>query len=191
MSYSQDNEEVVILEHFGARVGKFLDIGAADGIHFSNTRALVERGWGGVMVEPSPRQFMQLWELYKNHTGIVLVNAALSAFAKLVPFHYSPDTVVNTINKDVHEEWARDFTYWQWKIFTLPVERFLEEFPYTFDFVSIDAEGESWTIAKELLAYKMRSELLCVEHDKNQLTAIDGYKLIHSNGNNTIWKLGA
>lgn len=39
---------------------RFLEIGAWDPITFSNTRALVELGWRGVMIEPSPGPFIEL-----------------------------------------------------------------------------------------------------------------------------------
>ena len=53
--YSQNNEQTYILEAFAEKSdGRFLDIGAYDAKLLSNTRALYERGWSGVMVEPSP-----------------------------------------------------------------------------------------------------------------------------------------
>lgn len=60
MSYSQYEEEQHILKALGGRVGTFMDIGAYHPMTFSNTRALFERGWSGVMVEPSPGPFMNL-----------------------------------------------------------------------------------------------------------------------------------
>jgi len=58
--YSQNNEEQIILNYLGDSTGHFLDIGAFDGITFSNTYELVKRGWTGVMVEASPRTFIKL-----------------------------------------------------------------------------------------------------------------------------------
>mgnify|MGYP000961084393 CR=1 FL=1 len=64
--YSQNNEEEVILKYLGDSTGTFLDIGAFDGITFSNTYELVKRGWKGVMVEASPRTFIKLQENVKD-----------------------------------------------------------------------------------------------------------------------------
>jgi hypothetical protein len=50
VSYSQNKEEEVILNYFNGHVGTFVDLGANDGITFSNTRALAERGWKGVLI---------------------------------------------------------------------------------------------------------------------------------------------
>jgi hypothetical protein len=59
--YSQYKEEEAILATFPDKTdGRFLDIGCWDPITFSNTRALVERGWSGVMIEPAPGPFLEL-----------------------------------------------------------------------------------------------------------------------------------
>ena len=55
--YSQHGEQAIILDYFekqGIQQGRFLDIGANDGITFSNSYALVIRDWKGVAVEASP-----------------------------------------------------------------------------------------------------------------------------------------
>ena len=58
---SQYNEEEIILKELGeSAAGSFLDIGAWHPTIFSNTRCLIERGWHGVIVEPSPGPFMNL-----------------------------------------------------------------------------------------------------------------------------------
>jgi FkbM family methyltransferase len=191
--YSQDDEEKFILECFGEEKGYFLDIGAAGGIRFSNTRALVERGWRGIMVEPSPKQFLELFEVYKDNPEIVLLNAALACSASPEKFYFSPETVVNTINREVKEEWSRSFKYWSWFIFTMPVTLFVGTMvKFNVDFVSIDAEGESWAIAIELMNLGCRPKMFVVEHDHLQergeaVFGSRGYKKIHTTGNNTIW----
>lgn len=57
---SQFEEEKYILKAVGETPGRFLDVGCWDPITFSNTRALVERGWSGVMIEPAPGPFIEL-----------------------------------------------------------------------------------------------------------------------------------
>jgi len=75
--YSQNNEEDVILNYFGSFVGTFLDCGANDGVTLSNTRALAERGWCGVLVEPSPKAYARLKENCKNYGCIYTYPFAL------------------------------------------------------------------------------------------------------------------
>jgi hypothetical protein len=72
-NYSQYDEQKFILEAFGWSADGlcyskekrslshlFLDIGAWHPTIFSNTRALIELGWRGVIVEPSPGPFINL-----------------------------------------------------------------------------------------------------------------------------------
>lgn len=58
--FSQFGEQQVILAWADGRVGSFLDVGAYDGVTYSNTRALALAGWPGIMVEPAPDQFQLL-----------------------------------------------------------------------------------------------------------------------------------
>ena len=72
-SYSQYGEDLIILAALPmiweatrlrfpeiSQTGTFLDIGAWHPTIFSNTRALIERGWSGVIIEPSPGPFINL-----------------------------------------------------------------------------------------------------------------------------------
>ena len=53
--YSQAAEQPHILKAFEGRPpGRLLDIGAWNPFTFSHSRALIEMGWFGVLVEPSP-----------------------------------------------------------------------------------------------------------------------------------------
>ena len=78
-NYSQNDEQAVITAYFGSTIGKFLDIGAYDGVKLSNTRALLEQGWTGTLVEPSPIVFTQLMANTVDYADKVnLVNAAVT-----------------------------------------------------------------------------------------------------------------
>lgn len=61
--YSQYQQDRILNEFIfrNARAGAFLDIGAYDGVLFSNT-CFFERdlGWRGICVEPTPHIFAQL-----------------------------------------------------------------------------------------------------------------------------------
>ena len=59
-SYSQYDEQQYILAALEGEPGRFLDIGGYHPTDKSNTRALVELGWSGVIIEPSPGPFINL-----------------------------------------------------------------------------------------------------------------------------------
>ena len=57
--------------------GFFVEVGAYDGISFSNTSCLAARGWSGVLVEPIPRFAQACRELYKSNNRIDVVESAV------------------------------------------------------------------------------------------------------------------
>src|SRR3990167_7663552 len=77
MIYSQNNEQILIEKYFGNYKGTLLDIGANDGVTLSNSYALIQRGWRGSLVEPSPKAFEILKETHRTKEGIFCFNAAI------------------------------------------------------------------------------------------------------------------
>ena len=76
--HSQNGEQQIILDYFKDRYnGRFLDIGANDGITLSNVYALALKGWGGAMCEPSPKAFYLLQRNYKELPQVTLLNIAI------------------------------------------------------------------------------------------------------------------
>ncbi len=58
--YAQNNEDDILATFFSnIPNGSFLEIGAFHPKNLSNTRALVEKGWGGVMVDEQGRALMR------------------------------------------------------------------------------------------------------------------------------------
>jgi FkbM family methyltransferase len=52
--YAQNGEDRALLEFFGGAPGFYVDVGANDGLSNSNTAALDEMGWRGLLVEADP-----------------------------------------------------------------------------------------------------------------------------------------
>jgi FkbM family methyltransferase len=57
--------------------GFFVEVGAYDGISFSNTSCLAARGWSGVLVEPIPQFAQACRERYKSNDRIEVVESAV------------------------------------------------------------------------------------------------------------------
>ena len=56
--YSQNGEDYLLWEFFNHKVnGFFIDVGAFDGIHLSNTYSFGNIGWKGICIEPHPEYF--------------------------------------------------------------------------------------------------------------------------------------
>jgi hypothetical protein len=70
--YSQNGEDGVleeILRRLEIRDGCFVEFGAWDGIHLSNTYRLLRQGWTGVYIEGDARKFAELTENMRGHSG--------------------------------------------------------------------------------------------------------------------------
>jgi hypothetical protein len=188
--FSQRDEERVIVEHFGDRVGTFVDVGAYDGKTFSNTHALALRGWGGVCIEASPHSFVALEKLYFDRDDIQLVLATVSlGGSRLASFMDTADTV-GSVSPEHVERWEDTVPYREIKTYCLP-PWVLVEFLSDVDFLSIDLEGISESVAGVLVPSLM-PELVCVEVDGsgsdfcNMMKHVFKYELVHQTDENVI-----
>ena len=190
MIFSQNDEQLVI-ERWTPHAGKFLDIGAWHAKQLSNTRALYEKGWTGVMVEPSPGPMRALVEEYGGDPAIELVSAAVGPERGLLQMHVT-DLPVSTGDASVREVWATEGGYigrlW---VPVWTVEDLINQFG-PFNFVSIDAEGGSVDIFRRVVTNPMHPECICVEHDSKtqeclQIAQDAGYNRYHMTSENLVF----
>ena len=196
MNYSQGEEQKYILEHAGA-VGRFLDIGAWHAKDLSNTRALYERGWSGVLVEPSPEPCLGLLKEYGNEERISLVCACVGGMETFAQFHASADAL-STSSQANFEKWrAVGGFYGRFYSPRIELGDLMERFG-EFDFISIDAEGSSVEIFSELLRLPRFIDgeglprCICVEHDNRNVECLDmakahGYREVYFSGENQVF----
>ena len=77
MKYSHNNEEQYInnfIKELGLTDNMYVDVGASNGIHMSNTLFLAKRGWNGFCVEYDPAIYAELIKNYKEFTKIKFSN---------------------------------------------------------------------------------------------------------------------
>ena len=192
MSYSQRDEEPAILKAFGDKAdGRFLDVGAFDGKTFSNTLALVERGWSGVCVEPSPTVFPALLELHGGNERVSLVQAVVASQWGWVEFWDSGGDAIST-TVEAHRDLWRDKGAKNYRTVTMPAitpANLLARFPGPFDLVNIDTEGTSTDLFRLFWGIGLRPRVWCVEHDGNDKaiqTMAGGYRLAYRSGENVV-----
>jgi FkbM family methyltransferase len=195
--YSQNDEEAVIEGWFkqaGISEGRFLDIGAYDGKAFSNTYRLVELGWGGVCIEPSPSVFPALLKLHGDNQNIELVNAAVGVQPSLLTFYDSNGDAISTTSVQHMEKWQKGWSvnYKKFLVYTLPLATLFQKFGYRFDFINLDVEATNFEIFAALPFEALTgTRVICVEHD-NQMERMSalvrpfGFRPVHSNGENLI-----
>tara|TARA_R100001244_G_scaffold24025_1_gene24524 strand:- start:23 stop:640 length:618 start_codon:yes stop_codon:yes gene_type:complete len=194
--YSQNDEEEVILKHFeGGEVGRFLDIGAYTGKTFSNTAALVDRGWHGTMVEASPLCFVSLMQNYKDVEAVTLVQALVVAKecdGSLVSFWDNAGAVASA-NKEHVEKWRESTAFQHIYLSALEMPDLLDHVGLV-HFVSIDVEGDSVSLFEVVMEHNSPSlSLVCVETNNNVehnhvLSRANhcGFRFLHRTGENTL-----
>jgi FkbM family methyltransferase len=199
MNYSQNNEQEVILNYFKCHRGAFLDLGANDGITLSNTRALAQLGWKGVLVDASPKAFKRLEENYPNKTDFHLYNLAIGDTNGLVKFHESGAllgasdvALVSTFHNHEMDRFKSVVSYEEIETKCLTWRAFIEGCAIKdFDFISMDIEGNELQVLPHMdLA---NTQLICIEwNGKHELKSeyekyLQGFSVIYTSGENLIY----
>lgn len=193
--YSQDHEQEHILQCVSSTTkGKFLDIGAFHPTNLSNTRALYELGWEGVMVEPSPAPMLTLMKEYGTDHRITLVQSIV------VPGHEGgcrpmvvTDGPYSTSDEKNFKKWQGHAGYYaNLMIPIIPLQALLNFGP--FDFIDIDVEGGSKDLFIAMLDQSMFKlpKCVCVEYDDHRAeiearAKASGYQHVYTNATNIIF----
>jgi FkbM family methyltransferase len=192
---SQYGEDARVLELFAGRTGRFLDLGAYDWQALSNTRALADAGWTGVLVEGGPHQVDALLRQTQNEPRVRLINAIVHprSTGLIVPFWSSDDAISSTRAAHVREWKTCVLDYAPMEVVTLSITDLMRHLNERFDFISIDVEGESAEVALALIQTvpQWLPEVMCVEHDGQAVTLLaqatpHGYQEVWQNGTNLI-----
>lgn len=158
--YSQWGEQKIVLDFFkGKAEGTFLDLGAFDGVTGSNTRALAELGWTGVMVEASPFAFAELVEEMRPFQEVRLVNAAVLPVGGLTAWQET-HSQVSTAEVDDH---VAPLVKHRFHVAVATPQAILAAFGGHFDFVSVDVEGMDLDVIRVLGPLLADTRLLCYE----------------------------
>lgn len=190
--YSQNQEETAIIRACAClplELRRFLDIGACHPTALSNTRALFESGWNGVMIEPAPAAMETLIEAYGREPRISLVQAVAATERGLNQLHIYSQALSTTKTEgiDTADNWRGDVY-----VPFITLADIFNQFGGAYGFVNIDTEGLSVQLAMDLLALTRDIPCICVEYDGdnrallNAMTAAD-YKLVYSSQENGVF----
>lgn len=184
--FSQYEEEKIITEFFkNLATGelKFLDIGANDGITFSNTHKLALLNWQGVCLDPSPKAFQKLKSLYENYDNVFCYNFGISLISGKLELHESGnwidrnDTPVGILSCIDPSEKNR-FYGMEWNAVLcdfMKFDDFLNMSPIKkFDFINIDCEGHDYQVLSQIDLNSIGCKMVCIEFTSEN--HIDKYK---------------
>jgi len=192
--YSQNNEELFIVNYFKNYIGRFLDIGAYDGKTFSNTYKLVELGWSGICIEPSPIIFKKLVDLHKTNTNIINIQVAISKNKGNSIFYESNGDAVSTLDINHKNKWENGSSskFTKMIVETTTMLDIFTIYGYNFDFINLDVESLNMDIFYQFDFNLLKNlKLICIEHDNKISEIINtlssyGFTEITRNGENII-----
>lgn len=75
--YSQNGEDGIIeciFSIIGTANKLCCEFGAWDGVHLSNTKNLIDQGWGGILIEGDSERFKTLKQNFANNKNVVCLN---------------------------------------------------------------------------------------------------------------------
>jgi FkbM family methyltransferase len=156
--YSQHGEQAHILKFFGERKGRFLDIGAFDGVTGSNTMALAELGWSGVCIEANPFNFPKL--IANKLPQVEYINAAVMSQAGLVKFVDAQGQCGTCLEKPFL---PGSLIVREYRVAAITPKMICDAIGGDFDFISLDVEGVDLDVLRGLAPVATAARLLCIE----------------------------
>lgn len=188
--YSQIGQDKWVSEKIfpGVKNGFFLDVGSGDGTFNSNTKALEQKGWSGICVDPFPKNM-------QDRTCQTFKEVVSSESGKKVKFSTGGQDnrdsfwggITDTIGPAVR---ATIPTAPSVELSTVTLADILERAnaPHFIQFMSLDIEGGELNALKGFPFDKYRIGALDVEHfweepKRSQIKALmesHGYKRVHT-----------
>lgn len=187
--HTQNSEEKYITQY--ARGSRFLDIGAYDGETFSSTRALVDRGWSGFYIEPSPNVLPRLTEVATLSNSDILPVAVGTACGRM-PFYATGD-MIGSLDQSHVDKWKlnANVVFDQIEVEVIDVNTLADRIGYNYDMLNLDVEGINWEIFQQFDWSKWKFNVVCIEYD-NKFSAIRsglesaGFRLVYVSPENIV-----
>ena len=156
---TQGDEEGIINAVFGERKeGFYIDVGAHDPVHYSNTYALYKRGWRGLCFEPNEKLHAKFREV---RPGDTLVTAAASNYDGSASFflgkHSTHSSMAHSDQRHVEKI----------EVNVRRLDNVMKEMGIArkIDLISVDTEGTELDVFEGLDLSVNRPRLIVVEYN--------------------------
>lgn len=166
--FSQQGEDLYVLKNYINKKnpsGIFVEVGALDGIMFSNTGFLeLEFGFSGILIEPS-KYFERL---ANSRPGCICVNKAISDRYETVVFRddWAMSGILTKLPEG-HKKHPRHTNGECYKVETVPLGHLLNGNNVNYvDFMSIDVEGGELEVLKSM-NWNIPVYVICIELDNH------------------------
>ena len=186
-SYAQHGEDKLVEQLLPNGVNSFIDIGANDGVLFSNTYKFAKKGASGLCVEPSRNSFRKLKLNHLFHPKVKCIQSAVSNNNSHIFLnedgYESTLSYVSKIKKNN-----------SYSVRCQTIDKILEKYPIfvKVDLLSVDVEGHENEVFESLTNKYFRAKVIVLESNKSKandfinLHSLTNYKALFFNGVNTI-----
>lgn len=177
--------------------GYFIELGACDGLYFSNTLFFEKNlDWNGICIEPNDIYFEELKKNRKCNTSKELISdkeneivnfAICGSVSGILDENIGPFTSVDEYTRKI----------------TTTLDKVLEKFnaPEIIDYLSLDVEGQEYKILSTFPFDKYKFRCITVEHNEphigptqqmliREILEKNGYKFIKGNDDVNNWRHG-
>jgi len=187
-SYAQHREDKLTELLLPNGVKSFIDIGANDGVLFSNTYKFAKQGAKGLCIEPAPRSFRKIKLNHILHPRVKCLNTAVSDTSGCI--YLREDGYEQTLSS-VHDKYVPE----SHKVSKTSFDDIIKRYPnfIEVDLLSIDVEGHEKEVLKGLKNKKFYAKIIILEIDKcnlstlSNLDALKSHTPIYTNGINTFF----
>jgi FkbM family methyltransferase len=200
----------IYTEVFGYKTdGSFVEVGAHDGLSWSNTSCLAEAGWKGLMFEPVPKFYNKCAQRYQNNKNVSVFKCCIGDYNGEVKVYLGGSlstTSPEMIKVYNNLEWSKHIRHNEKKfinskIYTLNHVFEKHGWPANFDVLVVDTEGTELQVLNGLDIGKWTPRMAIIEaHEKhkdkvlgknaaqiNELFESRGYKKIYCDIVNSIF----
>lgn len=184
--YSQNNQDLFVLDQLGTDPGFFVEFGADDGVTNSNT-ALLEKeyGWNGIICEPSIYCHDAMYLNRSCHIDTNCVYIASGFEIEFIDVGNGLSSLKQYADKD---NWASVRAGGSgYTVNTISLKDLLDKYdaPSEIDYLSIDTEGSEYDILNAY-DFSRHFKVITVEHNYTEqreriysLLISKGYKRVH------------
>lgn len=171
--HSQLGQDIFCLTFYNnKREGYFLDIGACDGVSFSNSYLLEdEYKWKGLLIEPMKSIIPVLKE--KRPNSMIIEKAAYSESGKILSFCENRDDKMISgldgyVDKEFQVKQYNKVHFWEsYDVETVTISDLLKEhkYPQFIEYVSLDVEGAELEVLKGMDFQTYTYGIMNIEHN--------------------------
>lgn len=198
--YSQHGEDCLLWEFFGHKTqGFYVDVGAFDGVHISNSYGFERVGWSGICIEPLPAMFSRCQSQRPDATCLNVACVADDTQTS-VTFYVEPLGLLSGVQAgredDVRRRYEkRGLEFSGFEAIHVPartLNSLLAEYlpaGTPVDFMSIDVEGTELDVLRGLDLARYQPRLLILEaNTRDERTTLNAY--LAENGYHPARRLG-